>query len=251
MSAIFRKIIPLLATGVMISSYAKHCGAEIRFTSDWYGSLSIPASEWEESKLRYALEAASLPLNAVSNSTKGDKYKATPGLPFKLHFGAEKYYLQPALFVARNQPNEICTPTYSENRKRLECTEGQRYKESCHLMFFNAKFENVGVYRFYPDEPFEAFCNGVVAVGIADKARDEIFATFQYFSIDKPLARSASELGSGWKRVTLLLHLSESEGRISVREDLSCIPKPNALETIPDARVALKACRSKVPPQPS
>lgn len=251
MSAIIRKIIPLLATGVMISSYAKNCGAEIRFTSDWDGSFSIPASEWEESKLRYALEAASLQLNAAANSRKGDKYNATPGLPFKLHFGGEKYYLQPALFVARDQPNEICTPIYSENKKRLECAEGQRYKESCHLLFFNTNFQNVGVYRFYPNEPFEAYCNGVVAVGVADKARDEIFATFQYFSIDKPRARSASEIGSGWKRVTVLLRLSHTDGQISVQEDLSCIPKPNALETIPDARAALNACRSKVPPQPS
>lgn len=233
-----------LALIVLTSSFAGICRADISLSDDWSEPVGTPLQQRQSSRLLRALQDSSLPLNAAANSRNGEKYTATPDLGFKLGFGEEKYYLKPTFFVAKNHPDEICTPRFSKSRQRLECEEGQRYTESCHLMFFNTAFEHIGLYRFHPNEPFETYCNGVVAVGVADKARDEIFATFQYFSIDKAPARSAAEIGSGWKRVTLLLRLNQSEGRISVEEDLSCIPKPNALETIPDARLALKACRA-------
>ena len=83
----------------------------------------------------------------------------------------------------------------------------------------------------------------MLAIGAADKGRDEMFVTYQYFPIDRPAARKISEIGDGWLRMTSLLRLTLVDGRIEVVEDHDCIPNPNVIETIPDARVALKRCR--------
>lgn len=109
-------------------------------------------------------------------------------------------------------------------------------------MFFNAQFENIGVYRFRPQERFESYCNAVLAIGVADKARDELFATFQYFPIDRKAASKVGEIGDSWKRMTSLFRLTLADGKITVAEDRACLGNPNEIETIPDARVALKRC---------
>lgn len=217
--------------------------AEIRLTSDWKSSLETPADQWESTKLEKAALATANQLNAAN--VAGPRGQPTQTSGFQLYFGDTKYYIQPMLFMAKDKPNEICTPEDYKKAPTYKCVEGQRYKASCHLLFFNAKFQNVGVHRIRVNEPYEYFCNATPAMGVFDRNRNELLVTIQYFPIDGKVAGKAGDIGSGWKRMTSLFRLKETDGKISVEQDDSCLKNPNGIETIPDAKKTLKACEAK------
>lgn len=233
----------VVAASALLGLYALSCNAEIRLASDWNDSLSIPSDQWEGKRLEKAVISVASPLSATNVGSNGDRRNPRLDLGFQLHIDGSKYYIQPVKFMAKERPDETCTPAAFKNAPTYQCEEGQRYKVSCHLMFFNAQFENVGIHRFHPHEPYDNYCNAVPAIGVADKARNELFVTFQYFPIDEKAASKVSEIGSDWKRMTSLFRLKLVDGKITVEQDDSCLGNPNAIETIPDARAALKRCR--------
>lgn len=161
---------------------------------------------------------------------------------FQLYFDDRKYYIKPIRFMARDKPGEVCTPAPSKGRLTYLCEEGQTYKLSCHLMFFNEQFNLIGLHRIRTDEPFPVWCNAVPAMGVYDKKKNELLVTFQYFPTDRKAASKISEVGSGWIRMTSLFRLKEENGRILVEQDDHCLKNPNRIEAIPDARKALKRC---------
>lgn len=222
---------------------ATDSGAVIGLDGNWKAERGVPMEQWEVSKLETATLTTATTLSATSSRKKRTAYAPELGLGFRLYLDGMKYYVKSALFMAKDRPGEVCTPSSNTKTLDYKCEEGQSYKVSCHLMFFNAQFENVGVYRLRPQERYETFCNAVLAIGAADKGRDEMFVTYQYFPIDRPAARKVSEIGDGWTRMTSQLRLTLVDGRFAVEEDTGCIPNPNTIETIPDARVALKRCR--------
>lgn len=164
-------------------------------------------------------------------------------LGFQLYFDDRKYYIQPMRFMARDKQGEVCTPAPSKGRLTYLCEEGQTYKLSCHLMLFNEQFKPIGLHRIHADELFPVWCNAVPAMGVYDKKKNELLVTFQYFPTDRKAASKISEVGSGWIRMTSLFRLKEENGRILVEQDDSCLKNPNRIESIPDARKALKRCK--------
>jgi hypothetical protein len=163
-------------------------------------------------------------------------------LGFQLYFDDRKYYIQPMRFMARDKPGEVCTPADFKGAPTYLCEEGQTYKLSCHLMFFNGQFEPIGLHHIRTDEPFPVWCNAVPAMGVYDKKKNELLVTFQYFPTDRKAASKISEVGSGWIRMTSLFRLKDENGRILVEQDDRCLKNPNRIESIPDARKALKRC---------
>lgn len=146
-------------------------------------------------------------------------------------------------FMDREHDGQVCTPKSFKTKKLdYDCEEGGTLAVACHLMFFNDQFENVGIFRFWPQENYVSFCNSVIAMGTADKARNELLVVYQYFNTHAKAAGSVSELGSGWKRMTSLVRLQLDSGKITAVEDDSCLKNPNTIDTIPDARAALKQC---------
>lgn len=223
--------------GVTLTSSAL---ADLRLASDWH-------IDWNNSKNS---ESSKLLPSAM---TEAQRLAATPADPevtrigpelgFQLYFEDRKYYIQPMLFMAKDKPDEVCNPLSSKSGLRYRCEEGQTYKHSCHLMFFNTSFEPVGLHRIRTDEPFPVWCNAVIAVGVHDKKRNELLVTFQYFPTDRKVASKISEVGSGWIRMTSLFRLKEDNGRILVEQDDLCLGNPNQIETIPEARKLLKQCK--------
>ena len=80
------------------------------------------------------------------------------------------------------------------------------------------------------------------AMGIADKWKNEILVTMQYFLADGGGAKKVAELGSGWARMTSLIRVKAVDGKIEVEQDDSCLGNPNQLDTIAKARKQLKIC---------
>ena len=206
------------------------------------GRRPRPVCQKDESeKLKDAATTEAQTLAATSSKFSLD----SPALGYQLYFDERKYYLQPMRFMAKDHPGETCKPTDGKGPLNYRCEEGQTYKHSCHLMFFNTRYELVGVHRIRTNEPFPVWCNAVLAAGVYDKKQNELLATFQYFPTDRKAASKISDVGSSWIRMTSLFRLKEENGRISVEQDDTCLNNPNRIETIPDARKALKRCRGQ------
>lgn len=215
--------------------------ADIRLAKDW--EEYSPSKNHEGAKLDRAALAEAQRLAATPDDPEVTRIE--PELGFQLYFEDRKYYIQPMLFMAKDKPDEVCNPLSSKSGQRYRCEEGQTYKHSCHLMFFNASFEPVGLHRIRTDEPFPVWCNAVIAVGLHDKKRNELLVTFQYFPTDRKVASKISEVGSGWTRMTSLFRLKEDNGRILVEQDDLCLGNPNQIKTIPEARKLLKQCKGQ------
>lgn len=221
--------------------------AEIRLSTSWDphfradGRL-IPPSEHEAGRLEAAAAVAALDRNAVPPS--GPRGVAETELPYKLFLDGTKYYLQPMLFMARRHAGEVCTPAPFERAPTYQCVEGQRYTRGCHVFLFDSGFREIGFHSIRIDEPRPYFCNAVLSAGVADKARNELLLTVQYFPVDGKVASSVSEIGSGWRRMTVRLRLRAEPGGVTIEQDDGCLGNPNRIDTVPDARERLRRCQA-------
>lgn len=219
--------------------------ADMRLSDDWKLDFNVTPAYDEAAPLGPAVQKYAKKFNAVdAKEGRGEPIKSHG---FQLYLGDSKYYIQPLTFMAKDRPDESCTPEDYSNRPTYKCTQGQRYKHSCHLFFFNAKYEPVGAYRIRINESSEIFCNAIPAMGVYDKTRNELLVTYQYFPIDRKPAGKTGEVGDSWIRMTSLFRLKEEGGQIVVEQDDGCLKNPNRFETIPDARKALRACSSSKP----
>lgn len=153
-----------------------------------------------------------------------------------------KYYVQPAMFMAKIWPDEVCTYDV-KNYRSYKCVEGQPDVDGCHLLFFNTQGESVGFQTMKIDEKYPHFCNAMPAMGVADKAKNELLITMQYFVPEAHMGvAKLSELGRGWTRMTSLIRVRASNGKIEVEQDDSCLGNPNQFDTIAKARKQLQRC---------
>lgn len=186
------------------------------------------------------LEELSEPIAKKLNALPSDRAHYSLGLGVMID--NVKYYVKPAQFMAKSRPDEVCTPVGKV--LDYQCKEGQRLTSGCHLLFFNAQQEWVGMYTInikQKDPPY--YCNAVLGMGAADKSNNEMLVTSQYFLLNGGGARKVSELGSSWIRMTSLLRIKAVNGRIEVEQDDTCLGNPNRLEAIADARKVLKSPR--------
>lgn len=126
-------------------------------------------------------------------------------------------------------------PTY-------QCEEGQRLTSEPHILFFNDKFQPEGAYQLVLKSPYKHFCNAMLAMGVADKARNELLVTVQCFDVDRAVANKRTSVGATWKRSTVLFRVKAAEGKLLLEQDDSCLGNPNDIESIPEARKRLKKC---------
>jgi hypothetical protein len=220
--------------------------AEIRLASDWQSYYKpdgsrIPDEQREGWRLDNATKLSILSRSAIPFVHTTGSYRLDLG--FKLRLDGTLFYLQPAMFMRKSRPDEVCNPNYRDGAPSYACLEGQRHTKGCHLFFFNQDFAEVGYHEIEMKESYPYYCNTVAAISVANKANNEMFVTVQYFPIDRKLAGKASELGAGWKRITLLVRIKQDNGKIVIEQDDSCLGNPNNLEDIASARKALLACR--------
>ena len=215
--------------------------ADLKLSSDWKSPFGpngrlLPDEKIETRRIKRSALLASSKYSARS-------VEATETMAgFKMRLGSTLYYLQPALFMSKQTPDEVCTPDRSPGAPRYSCKEGQRRTNDCHVFFFDRHFAEVGHHRVRIDEGYPFFCNALLAIGTADKARNQLLITVQYFPIDRELARAAGEIGDGWMRMTVLLQLREENGKLLVEQDDACLGNPNRIETIAEARNLLLRC---------
>ncbi len=234
-----------MGCSVTVLLFAAQAQAEIRLSSDWARGFDaagrlIPADKRETSRVSNATKAYAWSLSSVP---LGHVYAPDMHLGFRLHLDDTLYYITPAGIITREREGEVCTPADYKSIPTYMCEEGQRLYHSCHLLFLNKHMLQAGALRLRVYEPFISFCNAVPAMGVGDKARNELLVTIQYFDIGGgKVAKTPAELGRGWRRMTVAVRLNEVDGQIVAEQDDRCLGNPNNIDTIPDARKALKAC---------
>ena len=230
-----------LLTALSLAGVPSPVFADLKLTSDWKSPFGangrlLPDEEIETRRLAKAA------LYSAQNSSAMLPENDSLELGFKMRLDRTLFYLKPVLFMSKRTPDEVCTPDRSPGARRYSCKEGQRRTNDCHVFFFDRHFSEVGHHRVRIDEGYPFFCNAVPAIGTADKARNQLLITVQYFPIDRELARAAGEIGDGWMRMTVLLQLREENGKLLVEQDDACLGNPNRIETIVEARNLLLRC---------
>ena len=141
--------------------------------------------------------------------------------------------------------NKLVTGHQAHGMPAYQCVEGQRFRKGCHVFVFDEAFKEVGFHTIEIKEAAPYFCNAVLAVGVGDKARNELLVTVQYFFIERKPAAKMSEIGADWKRMTVALRLKAEGGRVLIEQDDRCLGNPNTIDTVADARRRLKQCAQK------
>lgn len=224
---------------LMAGFYAAPGHASVSLSKDWRPERGKTPLELELETLHGMRETAAKKLNAVTNPPFGEP-QFDPA--FRMHLDDTLYYIQGAMFMPKSRPNEVCAVADFKNTPTYHCKEGQTYAYKSHLLFFNANFEQVGTHQFKINEPFEYYVNAMPAMGIYNKERNELLVTVQYFPTDRIAASKVSDVGAGWKRMTILFRVKAVDGKILVEQDDVCLKNPNTIDTIPDARKQLKQC---------
>lgn len=217
---------------------------EVRLSTDWSSDMNRdgthkPRDESDGPRFRDAADAAAYPRDAIVEHGLHHSMRRVSG--FKLFVNETKYFLQPLLFMSKSRPDEVCTRK-SGPALAYQCEEGQRLTSDCHLVFLDAKFAEAGFNTIKVNEPYPFYCNWVAGVGVRAKGSDDLLVTVQYFPIDQKLASKASEIGSGWNRMTVLFHIKAVDGKIVAEQDDACLGNPNRIDNIPDARKQLAKC---------
>lgn len=241
----FCKLLTLLAAMCVFQA----AQAEIRISNDWpqthlsmHEQLHLPLEKDELKRMGNEADAMCATRSAITDPKWG---KPDYNQYFMLFVDGVKYYMQGAMFMSKSRPEEVCTPI--KKALAYRCAEGQRSFSSAHLLFMDSNFQDAGVYKIKIDTPYDVFVNAMPALGVANKARNALLVTVQYFKIpsDGEGAHTIAEVGDGWKRMTVLLRLKTVDGKIKIEQDDSCLGNPNNYETIPDARKAIAQCESK------
>lgn len=221
--------------------------AAVQLSTDWQArymadGTRVPDDQHETSLLERAVAKAAKARTALS----ANFLSFEESLSFKLFIDGKLYYLAPVRFMAKSRPDEQCHPAKDKGKLLYMCDEGQRQTQDCHLLIFNAKFEEAGYLRLPINEMRSTFCNAIPAVGAGRKERNELLVTTQYFFIDAAPAKNASDIGSGWKRMTSLVKIHEEEGRVVMEQDSSCLLNPNSIDSVPEARRRLATCELRI-----
>jgi len=222
--------------------------AEVKLDGKWPtpfkpdGSL-VPDKEQETWLMEDGAEKWARELTAIHGINENGRlryFTSDPG--FRLFVNDSKYYIKPAMFMARSKPGETCTPTPFKNAPTYRCDEGQTLSQGCHVFFFNERFERAGHHVVAINEKYIHFCNAMLGIGVGDKANNVVLVTVQYFNTERKPASAVAQVGSSWNRMTVALRVKAVEGRIEVEQDDSCLGNPNRFEEIPEARKRLRAC---------
>jgi hypothetical protein len=232
---------------------------EIRFNTDWSTDFNEdgtrkPRDQNDRERLEDASDAVIYRRDAWNAGQVGrDSMGRFGGVKviessthfYKLFVNEAKYFLQPKAFTNKSYPGEVCTPMDGVG-SAYECKEGQRRIASCHLIFFDGKFAEVGFNTVKVNEPYPFNCDLVESVGVRAKGGDDLLVTVQHSPIDKSVARKFSNPTFGWNRTTVLFHIKAVDGKIIAEQDDTCLGNPNRIDNIPDARKRLAKCMAGV-----
>lgn len=93
-------------------------------------------------------------------------------------------------------------------------------------------------------------CDGVLAVAPAQVVPNALLITLTYIDSGAPITKHENEYPPKFTTTSLLRFRKDTQGRVQITQDQSCLGNPNQITSIAAARKALFACNAKRPAKP-
>jgi hypothetical protein len=160
---------------------------------------------------------------------------------FRMRWNDRTFYIAGSQYRSREQ-NEAGDAALAKNKHSGPIAGGG----ICALFIYDENLKQAAKHDIKLTEANgRTWCNGVLALARA-KGQDALLFSLSYYLTDKPLAKKAQDIGDGWRYMTVLLKLSEKDGKVVIDQDDSCLGNPNQLKDVAMARKALSACSAPV-----
>lgn len=156
-------------------------------------------------------------------------------------FNGKDYYLRAFNYQTAEQDNE-----YVDSGRKKRKSKALPGGGAC-VLYVNDKDLNIvaSLKVSLPENSFGTWCNSVQGIGSAGKGRDGVLIALTYYLTGTPPAKSRAEIGEGWRYMTVLVRFAETDGKLTLTQDDSCLGNPNPYKDIPSARKALARCEGK------
>jgi hypothetical protein len=217
------------------------------------------ASALRGHKLMFDSEATNYAIknSAIFKDDQGSPQKAERRIDyasaFKIDylwiFNNKSYYSSGLAFVPDAQPLSSCkiNPKQSFTDR---CYGLLTNAYVCHFFMLNQDLTMAGVERLkiIRSKLFEGKpqCTGIEAIALAKEIPDAFILTVGYKDSAVDLNDYPKAEQEAYKyRTSVLVHLSEQNGKLKLTQDDSCLGNPNKYDTIAKARAALKKCHAQ------
>lgn len=153
-----------------------------------------------------------------------------------LSWNGEDYYVSPVNYRSAAQVEKSKT---SSGEKSIRVPGGG----VCALFIYNPQLERVAkISTDLPESNHQTWCNGIYGIGASRQPEGILLSISYYLTSDSP-AKTASEIGQGWRYMTVLFRLEKENGQLRLIQDDSCLGNPNTYADVPSARKALAKCK--------
>jgi hypothetical protein len=207
---------------------------------------------WNSEITAYAIKNSAIFKNENGETYKaGIRYDSLYSTDFLWDFNNKKYYSSGLNFV----PNDVghlidrCKAE-SGNSSVGKCADFFNSAFICHFFMLNQDLTMAGVERLKINigKEFEgkSECIGIEAIALAKETPDAFLLIVGYKDSEVNLdAFPNAEVEANKYRTSVLVHLSEQNGKLKLTQDDSCLGNPNKYDTIAKARAALKKCHAQ------
>lgn len=155
-----------------------------------------------------------------------------------LAWQSKDYYVSPVNYQSAAQTKKNKTSLGTKSIRELIVPGGG----VCALFIYNPQLERVAkISADLPESNHQTWCNGIYGIG-ASKQPEGILLSISYYLTSSNPAKTASEIGQGWRYMTVLFRLEKENGQLRLVQDDHCLGNPNPYADIPSARKALAKC---------
>ena len=197
---------------------------------------------WTKQEVGFALEGvsyfeAALNRDQVAQGFEAKRFYETINF-FRMLWSERTFYVAGVQYRSKEQ-NVARDVAIASNRYSGPISSGG----ICALFIYDEHLKQVAKHDIKLNEANgHTWCNGVRALARV-KGQDALLFSISYYLTDKPLAKKATDIGDGWRYMTVLLKLHEQDGKVTIEQDDACFGNPNKLKELTLARKALATCK--------
>jgi hypothetical protein len=253
-----KKITFVLVFLALLLSFSSHADLRLgppvnppgMFTNE--SSLRLHKLMFDSEVTSYAIKNSAIFRDKKNELYKaGVNYQSAVRIDYLWIFNSKKYYSSGLEFI----PNDVDHPidrckNDADRSPTGKCADFFNSAFICHFFMLNQDLTMAGVERLKINigKEFEgkSECIGIEAIALAKETPDAFLLIVGYKDSEVNLdAFPNAEVEANKYRTSVLVHLSEQNGKLKLTQDDSCLGNPNKYDTIAKARAALKKCHAQ------
>ena len=169
---------------------------------------------------------------------------------FTWQMNQRRYYSYVVAYVPDNDPIEGCEGYRGDdsNWEGPDCYWINKRHKVCHLFMMTEQGQIAGIGRIQigRDKTLikgKPFCYDIKAMAAPKEIEDAMLITLSY--IDSAAPAEPREAPQEFRMTVLMRFKQEADGKLTITQDEQCLPNPNRISSLSEARKVLKAkgCR--------